>query len=240
MIYANNLGHKFWGEVIITATYLKNRSPTRSTTYNKTPYEVWTGRKPSLKHLQIFGSTAYSFIPKEKRTKMDSKTQKVIFVGYSEDSKAYQLYDPVSKKIIRSRDVHFRSEHAPIPEPLEEVGDMFTIPLRGDAPKDLPEEDLHTEDLGEIYDGVQEEEREISPLPVLRRGTRMQQPPRKYWIKDSSIDAEANIAYLEEPQSYQEAMSQDNATECVDAMKMELDSITNAKTWTLTTLPPGR
>src|ERR1700759_1831883 len=107
MISAKGLGHEFWGEAVVTATYLKNRSPTKSTDHNKTPYEVWTGQRPSLAHLQVFGSKAYSFIPTERRSKLDAKSLKTIFVGYADDSKAYRLYDPTSQKVIKSRDVHF-------------------------------------------------------------------------------------------------------------------------------------
>src|SRR5579871_5667827 len=53
MIHAQRLEQKFWGEAVITATYLKNRSPTRSTQDNKTPFEVWNGRKLSLGYLQV-------------------------------------------------------------------------------------------------------------------------------------------------------------------------------------------
>ena len=40
MIHVQGLEQKFWGEAVITATYLKNRSLTRSTQDNKTPFEV--------------------------------------------------------------------------------------------------------------------------------------------------------------------------------------------------------
>jgi hypothetical protein len=66
MIHGAGLGQEFWGEAVTTATYLKNRSPTKLTEHNKTPYEVWTGKKPYLQHLQIFGTKAYSLIPEEK------------------------------------------------------------------------------------------------------------------------------------------------------------------------------
>ena len=41
---------------------------------DKTPQEVWTGKKPSLSHLMVFGCDAYVHVPKEKRTKLDSKS----------------------------------------------------------------------------------------------------------------------------------------------------------------------
>ena len=57
--------------------------------------------------LKVFGCVAYAHIPDELRKKLDKKVQKCIFVGYLEDTKAYKLYDPVTRKVIISRDVQF-------------------------------------------------------------------------------------------------------------------------------------
>ena len=46
-------------------------------------------------------------MPYELRNKLDKKGQKCIFVGYSEDTKAYKLYDPIVRKVIINRDVQF-------------------------------------------------------------------------------------------------------------------------------------
>ena len=56
----------------MTACYLINRSPS-SSLGDKTPHEVWYGKKPSLRHLRVFGCEAYVYILKEKRTKLDYK-----------------------------------------------------------------------------------------------------------------------------------------------------------------------
>eukprot|EP00253_Pinus_taeda_P033894 PITA_33894 len=60
--------------------YLVNGSPS-SALEDKTPQEVWTGKKPSLSHLKVFGCDAYVHVPKEKRTKFDGKSEKFIFIG---------------------------------------------------------------------------------------------------------------------------------------------------------------
>ena len=59
---------------------------------NKTPEEDFSGEKPKVSHLRIFGCSVYIHIPKEKRTKLDPFGRKGIFVGYSDTSKAYQIY----------------------------------------------------------------------------------------------------------------------------------------------------
>ena len=59
-----------------TACYLVNRSPS-SVLGDKTPQEVWTGKEPSLTHLKVFGCDAYVHVPKENRSKMDKKAEKM-------------------------------------------------------------------------------------------------------------------------------------------------------------------
>lgn len=72
-----------------------------------TPEEVWTGRKPVVDHFRIFGCLAYAHVPDQKRGKLDEKSVKYVLLGVSEESKAYRLYNPVTQKIIISRDVVF-------------------------------------------------------------------------------------------------------------------------------------
>ena len=74
----------------------------------KTPQEIWNGKKPSIKHLNFFGCDAYVHVPKEKRSKLDNKAEKCIFIGYKYGMKGYKLWNPITKKIVYSRDAVFR------------------------------------------------------------------------------------------------------------------------------------
>jgi hypothetical protein len=60
-----------------------------------------------VRHLRVFGSTCYSLIPKKKRSKLDARIQKYIFLRYSNTTKGYCLYDETNKKFILSRDMIF-------------------------------------------------------------------------------------------------------------------------------------
>jgi transposase InsO family protein len=106
MMFFKNVKLMFWVDAVLCAVYVKNRSPSHALG-NKTPYEMWYGHIPSVRHLRVFGSTCYALIPKEKRNKLDARSQKCIFLGYSNTTKAYHLYDEVNKKFILSRDVIF-------------------------------------------------------------------------------------------------------------------------------------
>ncbi|KAM0989072.1 hypothetical protein ACFX2A_013169 [Malus domestica] len=77
-----------------------------------TPQEAWSGYKPKVAHLRVFGCVAYAQVPEAKRRKLDDRGEKCVFVGYSEESKAYKLYNPLTGKIVVSRDVIFSEEEA--------------------------------------------------------------------------------------------------------------------------------
>ena len=51
MISHSTLPESLWGEALKTTTYILNRVPTKVAA--KTPYELWTCGKPSLKHLHV-------------------------------------------------------------------------------------------------------------------------------------------------------------------------------------------
>jgi len=75
-----------------------------------TPQEAWSGHKPSVTHLRVFGCVAYAKIPDARRTKLDDKSEKCIFVGYGERKMGYKLYNLITKKVIMSRDVIFEED----------------------------------------------------------------------------------------------------------------------------------
>jgi hypothetical protein len=106
MLHEKGLPKTLWAEVVYTAVYLMNRCPTKAV-WGKTPFEAWSGRKPSIKHLRVFGCICYAQIPKEKRYKLDETSEKCIFVGYSSISKGYRLYNLKTNKIIINQDVLF-------------------------------------------------------------------------------------------------------------------------------------
>ena len=67
----------------MTGVYLINSSPTKALEQRATPAELWYGLKPDMSKLRIFGCEAYSWIPLQKRHKLDSKSEKCIMVAYA-------------------------------------------------------------------------------------------------------------------------------------------------------------
>jgi hypothetical protein len=68
--------------------------------------------KHNVVHLKVFCCVTYAHVPDELRKKLDNKGNKIIFVGYYEDTKAYKLYDPIAIKVIISHDVQFVENEA--------------------------------------------------------------------------------------------------------------------------------
>ena len=80
MMQFKGISSSYWAEAVNTVVYLRNKSPT---TYldGVIPYEVGYEYKPKVKHLRVFGSVCYALVPMEKRTKLDSRSIKCIFIG---------------------------------------------------------------------------------------------------------------------------------------------------------------
>ena len=106
MIHNAELPLSFWAEAVVTAVYLRNRSPTASVKY-LTPYLRWHKEKPDVSYLKVFGCNAFVHILDQKRKKLDKKSIRFIFVGYPAGCKGYKLYNSETKKMLRSRDVIF-------------------------------------------------------------------------------------------------------------------------------------
>ncbi len=109
MLHAQNLKKSLWAEVVVNAAYTSNQFPSRALA-SITPEEAWSGRKPCISHMRVFGCIAYAMVPDEKRGKLDAKGTKCLFLGYCEGTKAYRLMCVQSKKIIKCRDVEFMED----------------------------------------------------------------------------------------------------------------------------------
>jgi hypothetical protein len=106
MLFFKNMKLMFCVDAVLCVMYARNKSPSHALG-NKTPYEIWYGCIPLVRHLEVFCSTYYAVIPKEQKHKLGARSQKCIFLGYSNTTKAYRIYNEVNKKFILSRHVVF-------------------------------------------------------------------------------------------------------------------------------------
>ncbi|GJX41925.1 ribonuclease H-like domain, reverse transcriptase, RNA-dependent DNA polymerase [Tanacetum coccineum] len=96
-------------EAVRHAIYILNSVPTKALE-DITPYEAIKQRKPNLENLKVFGCIAYAKVPSQHLTKLDDRSTKMVYLGNEQGSKAYRLFDPITRKICVSRDVKFKED----------------------------------------------------------------------------------------------------------------------------------
>jgi hypothetical protein len=106
MLNEKNLPNYFWAEVVAIAVYIMNRTPTAAV-HGMTLKEKFTSKKPNVSHFRVFGCIAYVHVPDEKRSKLDPKAEKCIFIGYSLEQKGYRCFNLSTQKLQLSIDVVF-------------------------------------------------------------------------------------------------------------------------------------
>ncbi|CAM9000336.1 unnamed protein product [Rhodiola kirilowii] len=104
MLHVKKVPLKFWAEAMNTACYVINRVMIRSGT-EKTCYELWKGKKPTVKYFHIFGSQCYILRDCEYQQKLDPKSDEGIFLGYSTNSKAFRVYNKRTGVVMESINV---------------------------------------------------------------------------------------------------------------------------------------
>ena len=239
LLHFAGLPKEFWAEALSTAVYLKNRSPT-SCFKNETPYERWFGYKPDVSHLKTFGCVAYAHIPAEKRSKLDKKSVKCLFIGYSEESKGYKMYDPLKKNMFLSRDVIFNEKLFQDKisdkqwEPDDLFPDVWLEPIadtyNSDKISDDVINDFDVDDASSDVENIVEEDVQNNFRPVRQRR-----------IPDRFGDLEyASIAVHDEPTKLSDALKGRNAKQWLNAIQTELSSLEENETWDLVDLPVGK
>ena len=181
---------------------------------------------PTVSHLRVFGSIAYVHVPSQRRSKLDDRSEKHVFVGYDKQSKGYKIYNPITGKVVVSRNVEFDEEEAwdwsikenerydflpmtdeeETSESSEEVQQPQSPTPTQDSPSSSSEGEPKTRSLQELYEVTEE-------IPLL-------------------------CLYADcEPLVFEEAM---RSKKWRQAMDEEIKSIEKNDTWELTTLPKGQ
>lgn len=258
MLFEAKLQKNLWAEAVACAAYVINRSPSRVLD-EVTPYEKWTGKKPNISHLKIFGTKAMVHIPKEKRLKWDRKSQELIFVGYCDNTKGYRLLNPINGKTVISRDVIFiedgKSTENMTQKPISGP-QSATVPLNSDEQTQESEDITNTDDssIETIQDETTSSDSETSfDSCVMNTNDETYYPSGS----DSNESFERQITLrshqkhfapgnnfmcvqISDPLTVEEALSSANAQHWKDAMDEEYQSLMENNTWEITTLPPGK
>ncbi|GFX49283.1 retrovirus-related Pol polyprotein from transposon TNT 1-94 [Trichonephila clavipes] len=105
LLKSSEVLHKFWGEALLCFTYAWNRICHKDG--NKTPFEKFFCRKPSVLHLKPFGCLAYAGVPKQIRKKFDMRAKMGIMMGYAQRTKGYRIWLIDENKLVETINVRF-------------------------------------------------------------------------------------------------------------------------------------
>lgn len=191
MLYFSGLPLSFWSAAVEHAAYLRNRLPTRALP-SCTPFEVWTGQRPDLSNVRVFGCRAFAHIPDERRKKLDVKSRECLYLGVPSGVKGFRLYDIEKMTVFASAHVVFDesfshvqlSEHGSLEE-LFDVDDIF--PLDASPPSQIPgtlpvlieaEPQVDTSEIPVAVDPFNNEPAAASPAAPRRSGRERHIPDR--------------------------------------------------------------
>lgn len=110
MLKAKQVPNLLWGEVINHATYIINQILIKEVKEER-PYQLYYKQKPNIKHIRVFRCVGYAKTVGTKLRKLDDHSRKPIHLASEPRMKAYQLYDPICRKIIVSQDMIFDEKH---------------------------------------------------------------------------------------------------------------------------------
>jgi len=163
MLRHKDVDQDLWADAIKTAVYIKNRVTSRALPVGKTPHELWTGNKPDVSHMRVFGSTCWVVLHKSHIDgKFGDKVAKGVFLGYPDGSKAYKVILD-DGKVVKARSVVFSennsSKVAEVPEdsPVDEVAEDETGLDAGSDDQVVDAED----------DGGDDQHDDIAVFPIL-------------------------------------------------------------------------
>ncbi|GJS10366.1 retrovirus-related pol polyprotein from transposon TNT 1-94 [Tanacetum coccineum] len=165
MLIFSRLPEFLWAEAVATTCFTQNRSIIH-TRYNKTPYELLRGRKPNIAYFHVFGSLCYPTNDRDDLGKMKPKADIDVFIGYSETSTSFRIYNRRTKMIIEIIHVKFDELTA-----MASKHDCFELELQRFNNHNSSAEPMHTpskEDLDNLFCPMFEEyyEQKSSDTPI--------------------------------------------------------------------------
>jgi hypothetical protein len=118
MLHGADLPKSYWYDALTYAAFLHNVSPTRSLE-DMTPEEAWSGNKPNVSGVCVFGCRVFVHIPDAQRGKLAAKSLVSTFLGFARNRKAYRLVHRPMQRFLESCDVVFDEGEAPTQVILE-------------------------------------------------------------------------------------------------------------------------
>ncbi|KAK8708424.1 hypothetical protein V6N13_059466 [Hibiscus sabdariffa] len=216
-----DLPTSFWGYALETTAFTLNRVPSKSV--QKTPHEMWTGRRPNMSFMKIWGCKAYVKHPMS--TKLEPKSEKCTFVGYPKETKGYYFYNE-NKVFVARTGVFLEKEF------LTNSGKGRNIEL-----EEVQQQQVIKPEVEGISHAVEENPTDLETQP-LRRSTRERHEPERYRFLVTT-HGDVILVDQDEPKTYQQAVASPDSEKWLEAMRSEMDSMSENQVWTLVEPPEG-
>ncbi|GJV26677.1 retrovirus-related pol polyprotein from transposon TNT 1-94 [Tanacetum coccineum] len=147
MLNEQLLPQKFWCNAVDTSTYILIRA-----ILGKTPYELLRGRKHALDYFRVFGSKCFILNTKDYLTKFDPKSYECVFLGYSQNSKAYIILNKHTRKVKESLNVTFDetpppSKTSPLMDDDLDEEEAIKVTERKNLENDIVDETLEVDEI---------------------------------------------------------------------------------------------
>ncbi|KAK8613675.1 hypothetical protein V6N13_101432 [Hibiscus sabdariffa] len=221
MMSHTDLPTSFWGYALETAAFTLNRVPSKSV--QKTPHEMWTGRRPNMSFMKIWGCKAY--VKHQMSTKLEPKSEKCTFVGYPKETRGYYFYNE-NKVFVARTGVFLEKEF------LTNSGKGRNIEL-----EEVQQQQVIEPEVEPISQAVEKNPTDLETQP-LRRSTRERHEPERYGFLVTT-HGDVILVDQDEPKTYQEAVSSPDSEKWLEAMRSEMDSMSENQVWTLVEQPEG-
>ncbi|GJS66326.1 retrovirus-related pol polyprotein from transposon TNT 1-94 [Tanacetum coccineum] len=149
-----SLPQKFWCNAVDTSTYILNRILIRAI-LGKTHYKLLRGRKPTLDYFIVFGSKCFILNTKDYLTKFDPKSYEGVFLGYSQNSKAYIILNKHTRKVEESLNVTFDetpppSKTSPLVDDDLDEEESIKVTKKKNLENDIVDETLEIDEIVNI------------------------------------------------------------------------------------------
>jgi len=147
MMRHKDVDQDLWADAITMAVYIKNRATSRAFPVGKTPFELWTGNKPNVSHMRVFGSTCWVVLHKSHIDgTFGDKAAKAVFLGNPDGSKAYKfIFD--DGKVVKTRSVVFAETNVgEVAEVAEELPEDEVVEVETGLPSLSDGEDVDADD----------------------------------------------------------------------------------------------
>ena len=200
---------------------------------NKTPYELWKDRKPTIAYFHIFGYYCYILNNKDNLSKFDSKSDKAIFLGYKTTFKSYRVYNLRTRCTEESMHVVF-----------DEFNDLIVESVNEDEDEHYHSSHQQTSDVSKQED---EDEPDSFSLSIPPSWKSVVDHPKELIIGHTAGKVRTRKSFLDktsmamisqrEPKSINVAITDQS---WIEAMTEELSQFQRNKVWNLVPEPQGK